>query len=58
VLHLTHKAVAALDGNLRDKVIEAELLYRKNPGPTTKAEYVRSLKTFKDFVLYGKTPEK
>ena len=43
-----------IDEVWRERLIEAELQYRDNPKPETKAEYLRTLKIFRNFVFYGK----
>ena len=45
-----------LEDAWRKRLIEAELHYRRSPNAETKSEYLRMLKTFKDFVVYGKQP--
>ena len=49
--------VRPLDDSLRDQLIEAKLRHHVHPDPESKAEYLKAMKVFKDFVLYGKTPE-
>ena len=43
---------------LRNELIQAELRYRQEPSAKSKAEYLRILRIFTDYVLYGKSPKK
>jgi len=43
---------------LRDELIQTELRYRQEPSAKSKAEYMRILRIFTDYVLYGKSPKK
>lgn len=46
-----------LDEVLREMLIEAQRRCMERPDPDSKAERLKILRAFKDFVLYGKTPE-